>query len=88
MRRSQLLFTFRCCKYVTNLLLLEIENQVLTLGALHQADSTALQLASCAWHAELAHLMEPLLVVNIGGPTSNSRYSELQWLLRIKCLRE
>ncbi|KAI8559719.1 hypothetical protein RHMOL_Rhmol04G0196000 [Rhododendron molle] len=47
---------------------------VLTLGALHQADTTALQLASCAWHAELAHLMEPLLVVNIGGPTSHCRY--------------
>ncbi|KAE9445713.1 hypothetical protein C3L33_22389, partial [Rhododendron williamsianum] len=47
---------------------------VLTLGALHQADSTALQLASCAWHAELAHLIEPLLVVNIGGPTSHCQY--------------
>ncbi|XP_058209833.1 mitochondrial fission protein ELM1-like isoform X3 [Rhododendron vialii] len=47
---------------------------VLTLGALHQADSTALQLASRAWHAELAHLMEPLLVVNIGGPTSHCQY--------------
>ncbi|XP_028110094.1 mitochondrial fission protein ELM1-like [Camellia sinensis] len=44
---------------------------VLTVGALHQADSTALQVAACAWHDELAPLLKPLLVVNIGGPTSN-----------------
>lgn len=48
---------------------------VLTLGALHQADSTALQLASCAWRDELAHLIKPLLVVNIGGPTSHCQYN-------------
>ncbi|CAL5419643.1 unnamed protein product [Camellia sinensis] len=42
---------------------------VLTVGALHQADSTALQVAACAWHDELAPLLKPLLVVNIGGPT-------------------
>ncbi|XP_057513575.1 mitochondrial fission protein ELM1-like isoform X1 [Actinidia eriantha] len=47
---------------------------VLTLGALHQADSTALQVAASAWHDELAPLLKPLLVVNIGGPTSHCEY--------------
>jgi len=46
--------------------------QVLTVGALHQADSAALRLAAIAWHDELAPLPKPLLVVNIGGPTSNT----------------
>jgi hypothetical protein len=45
---------------------------VLTVGALHQADSAALRLAAIAWHDELAPLPKPLLIVNIGGPTSNS----------------
>ncbi|KAA8518540.1 hypothetical protein F0562_016014 [Nyssa sinensis] len=48
--------------------------QVLTVGALHQADSTALQSAASAWHDELAPLPKPLLVVNIGGPTSHCQY--------------
>lgn len=43
--------------------------QVLTVGALHQADSAALRVAASAWHNELATLPKPLLVVNIGGPT-------------------
>ncbi|KAI7998225.1 Mitochondrial fission protein ELM1 [Camellia lanceoleosa] len=47
---------------------------VLTVGALHQADSTALQVAACAWHDELAPLLKPLLVVNIGGPTKHCQY--------------
>ncbi|KAA8518547.1 hypothetical protein F0562_016021 [Nyssa sinensis] len=47
---------------------------VLTVGALHQADSTALQSAASAWHDELAPLPKPLLVVNIGGPTSHCQY--------------
>jgi len=47
-------------------------NVVLTVGALHQADSAALRLAAIAWHNELAPLPKPLLVVNIGGPTSNT----------------
>ncbi|KAM7509373.1 hypothetical protein LguiA_019826 [Lonicera macranthoides] len=42
---------------------------VLTVGALHQADSIALQNAAFAWHNELAPLEKPLLVVNVGGPT-------------------
>ena len=45
--------------------------QVLTTGALHQVDSAALRSAASAWHDEFAPLAKPLLVVNIGGPTSN-----------------
>ncbi|KAK7337268.1 hypothetical protein VNO77_17833 [Canavalia gladiata] len=50
-------------------------NVVLTVGALHQADSTALRVAASAWHDELANLPKPLLVVNVGGPTGNCPYS-------------
>jgi hypothetical protein len=46
--------------------------QILTVGALHQADSAALRLAAIAWHDELAPLPKPLLIVNIGGPTGLS----------------
>ncbi|XP_062219232.1 mitochondrial fission protein ELM1-like isoform X2 [Phragmites australis] len=49
-------------------------NVVLTVGALHQADSAALRLAAIAWHDELAPLPKPLLIVNIGGPTRNCKY--------------
>ncbi|OWM79066.1 mitochondrial fission protein ELM1-like [Punica granatum] len=52
------------------------KNVILTVGALHQADSAALRTAASAWHDELAPLPKPLLVVNIGGPTSNCRYGE------------
>lgn len=45
--------------------------QVLTVGALHQADSVALNKAASAWHNELGSLPKPLVVVNIGGPSSN-----------------
>ncbi|XWS71449.1 hypothetical protein CRYUN_Cryun03dG0138900 [Craigia yunnanensis] len=47
---------------------------VLTLGALHQIDSAALRSAAAAWHDEFASLPKPLLVVNIGWPTSHCRY--------------
>ncbi|XVF69215.1 hypothetical protein PTKIN_Ptkin11bG0062900 [Pterospermum kingtungense] len=47
---------------------------VLTLGALHQIDSTALRSAAAEWHDEFAPLPKPLLVVNIGWPTSHCRY--------------
>ncbi|XP_044487016.1 mitochondrial fission protein ELM1-like isoform X2 [Mangifera indica] len=47
---------------------------VLTVGALHQADSAALRRAASVWHDELALLPKPLLVVNVGGPTSNCLY--------------
>ena len=57
--------TFCPISKVTDLTLL----QVLTVGALHQADSTALRVAASAWHDELAALPKPLLVVNVGGPT-------------------
>lgn len=57
------------------ILILDFEKvQVLTVGALHQADSAALRLAAIAWHDELAPLPKPLLIVNIGGPTSRSPY--------------
>lgn len=49
-------------------------NVVLTVGALHQADSAMLRLAALNWHAELAPLPKPLLVVNIGGPTRHCQY--------------
>ncbi|KAL9332117.1 hypothetical protein ACSQ67_001727 [Phaseolus vulgaris] len=49
-------------------------NVVLTVGALHQADSVALRVAASAWHNELATLPKPLLVVNVGGPTGNCPY--------------
>ncbi|GJN03014.1 hypothetical protein PR202_ga20411 [Eleusine coracana subsp. coracana] len=49
-------------------------NVVLTTGALHQADSAALHFAAIDWHAELAPLPKPLVVVNIGGPTRNCKY--------------
>ncbi|TVU14621.1 hypothetical protein EJB05_38097, partial [Eragrostis curvula] len=49
-------------------------NVVLTAGALHQADSAALRVAATDWHAELASLPNPLVVVNIGGPTRNCKY--------------
>ncbi|KAJ6756087.1 MITOCHONDRIAL FISSION PROTEIN ELM1 [Salix purpurea] len=51
-------------------------NVVLTVGALHQADSAALRIAASLWHDELAPLLKPLLVVNIGGPTRNCQYGE------------
>ncbi|XP_062014228.1 mitochondrial fission protein ELM1-like [Rosa rugosa] len=44
---------------------------VLTIGALHQIEATALRNAASAWRDEFAALPKPLLVVNIGGPTSN-----------------
>ncbi|XP_030531841.1 mitochondrial fission protein ELM1-like isoform X1 [Rhodamnia argentea] len=47
---------------------------ILTVGALHHADSAALRSAAFTWHDELAYLPKPLLVVNIGGPTSNCPY--------------
>ncbi|XP_027346745.1 mitochondrial fission protein ELM1 [Abrus precatorius] len=47
---------------------------VLTTGALHQVDFTSLRSAAVTWHDEFAHVPRPLLVVNIGGPTSNCRY--------------
>ncbi|KAK8957429.1 hypothetical protein KSP39_PZI001581 [Platanthera zijinensis] len=49
-------------------------NVVLTMGALHKADSAALRIAASEWHDELAPLPKPLIVVNIGGPTRHCRY--------------
>uniref|UniRef100_A0A0E0DDX3 Uncharacterized protein n=1 Tax=Oryza meridionalis TaxID=40149 RepID=A0A0E0DDX3_9ORYZ len=49
-------------------------NVVLTVGALHQADSSALRTAASDWHDELANSPKPLVVVNIGGPTRNCSY--------------
>ncbi|GAV59452.1 LOW QUALITY PROTEIN: DUF588 domain-containing protein/Mito_fiss_Elm1 domain-containing protein/TPR_2 domain-containing protein/Sel1 domain-containing protein/TPR_11 domain-containing protein/TPR_12 domain-containing protein/Glyco_transf_41 domain-containing protein [Cephalotus follicularis] len=47
---------------------------VLTVGALHQADSVALRSAASVWRDVLSPLPKPLLVVNFGGPTSNCPY--------------
>jgi len=43
---------------------------VLTIGALHHADASTLRAAASAWQSELAPLAKPLLIVNVGGPTS------------------
>lgn len=48
---------------------------VLSVGALHQIDSSAIRSAASAWHDEFAPLPKPLLVVNIGWPTRHCRYS-------------
>lgn len=50
------------------------KNVVLTVGALHQIDSSVLRSAAKTWHDEFAGLSRPLLVVNVGGPTSHCRY--------------
>ncbi|KAK1398611.1 mitochondrial fission protein ELM1 [Heracleum sosnowskyi] len=47
---------------------------VLTVGALHQVDFSALRSAAVTWHDEFAPLPKPLLVVNIGGPTRFCKY--------------
>ncbi|XWS66627.1 hypothetical protein CRYUN_Cryun05aG0216200 [Craigia yunnanensis] len=47
---------------------------VLTVESLHLPDSVALRSAASVWHDELAPLAKPLLVVNIGGPTSSCQY--------------
>eukprot|EP00249_Psilotum_nudum_P018160 c26667_g1_i1 orf=414-1763(-) len=52
------------------------EHVVLTIGALHHADSAMLRVAASEWHNELASLPKPLLVVNIGGPTRHCSYGE------------
>ncbi|KAI4348933.1 hypothetical protein L6164_009594 [Bauhinia variegata] len=49
-------------------------NVILTVGALHQADFTALRIAASTWRDELEPLPKPLLVVNVGGPSSNCSY--------------
>ncbi len=43
---------------------------MLTIGALHHADASTLRAAASAWQSELAPLAKPLLIVNVGGPTS------------------
>ncbi|KAJ4845137.1 serine/threonine protein kinase [Turnera subulata] len=50
------------------------EHVVQTIGALHQIDFAALRSAASSWHDEFAPLPKPLLVINIGGPTSSCRY--------------
>lgn len=50
------------------------KNVVLTVGALHQTDSSTLRSAASTWQDEFASLPKPLLVVNIGGPTRHCRY--------------
>ncbi|CAN0847174.1 Mitochondrial fission protein ELM1 [Linum grandiflorum] len=47
---------------------------ILTVGALHRADSAALRTAASVWHQELQPLPKPLLIVNVGGPIGNCRY--------------
>ncbi|KAI4364055.1 hypothetical protein MLD38_020197 [Melastoma candidum] len=47
---------------------------ILTIGALHRADSEVLRNAAKVWHDTFAPLPKPLLVVNIGGPASSCRY--------------
>ncbi|CAH9050183.1 unnamed protein product [Cuscuta europaea] len=47
---------------------------ILTVGALHQVDSTALRAAANSWHDKFSPLPKPLLVVNIGGPSRYCKY--------------
>lgn len=49
---------------------LNSEIQFLTTGALHYADVSTLRNATLEWKEEFASLSKPLVVVNIGGPTS------------------
>ena len=57
----------------------------MTVGALHQIDFAALRSAASAWHDVFAPLPKPLLVVNIGGPTSEFFQSiGLSYLVLIK----
>lgn len=58
--------------------------KVLTVGALHQVDFSALRAAAIAWHEEFAPLPKPLLVVNIGGPTSTI-FLQSKSLISIHC---
>lgn len=51
---------------------------MLTVGALHHADASTLRAAATTWQSELAHLAKPLLIVNIGGPTSKELCKTLQ----------
>lgn len=41
------------------------------MGALHQVDFATLRSAASVWHDEFASLPKPLLVVNVGSPSSN-----------------
>lgn len=61
-------------------------SQVLTVGALHQIDSAVLRSSANAWHDEFAPLPKPLLVVNIGGPTSKLHPYDvvLSYILKIQ----
>lgn len=64
------IFELKCSTFCTILKVTDFTFlQVLTVGALHQADSAALRVAASDWHDELATLPKPLLVVNVGGPT-------------------
>lgn len=72
-------FPTRCWKKLIRVHLFEF--QILTVGALHQADPIALQIAASSWHDKLAPLLKPLLVVNVGGPTSKSATHNLLLLL-------
>jgi mitochondrial fission protein ELM1 len=62
--------------------------QVLTTGALHQIDFTSIRSAAAAWHEEFAHVPRPLLVVNIGGPSSNFQFFEFNFLKCSKTWRK
>jgi mitochondrial fission protein ELM1 len=62
--------------------------QVLTTGALHQIDFTSIRSAAAAWHDEFAHVPRPLLVVNIGGPSSNFQFFEFNFLKCSKTWRK
>lgn len=56
--------------------------QVLTVGALHHADASTLRAAAASWQSELAPLPKPLLIVNIGGPTSKL-HTSTEWLFSL-----
>ncbi|CAH9078935.1 unnamed protein product [Cuscuta epithymum] len=78
-KRRSLLAKLQVCKDHVSGALCPHKNkkvQVLTIGALHQIDCSSLQSAASAWHEGIGLLPKPLLVVNIGGPTSHCKYGE------------
>lgn len=62
---------------VTNL---NSEIQFLTTGALHNVDACTLRNATLAWKDEFALLSKPLVVINIGGPTSKTHCASLSYI--------
>lgn len=69
----QCAFDGSCWQVIVILLIntsLNSEIQFLTTGALHNVDASTLRIATLEWKDKFASLSKPLVIVNIGGPTS------------------